>query len=1132
MKKLMMSLVGIAALGAVAADAVFIGTNRGEANPLEHAECWQDGYIPQDGDNIYFNETITAGSGVYKANLLSGKNTIINILTGFNWMELYLRDNRNTTIADTTDFLGTLRLERAATLILPTDGTQVNKFYAEGVARVNNAGATTIESALGEGVLQKSGAGELTVKKLGGNKFRIRAKEGTITLGEAKTAEEARSLEELLAAATFHVDANVESSLVKSGDVVTKWSDVRGDGYPFATVPEGFGAPQLEDDPISGGKRMNFGSLVNIDKASSEVLATARAMVWSKSINDIKTLFMVVGDSVNPGNNRPFFLGDTGGFAMHRGDGRTLFNTGFANRNIFTSKIWHNGTRSSYDKVIDYGVLQTIGMQVTEGTTYASTFARDRTSVAGGIIIGEVILFNEELSAAEFAKVNNYLLAKWQKTSVVDVDCVTLGNGVGLNTDGDITMNELEVQGTTLNKGGAGTLTVGQMSGAVTAVNVNGGAVKFGAALLAPDAESGVAADAKWHFDASDEDSLELDTIGGTNYVARWHDTEDYSRSATAEQPTYHAPFIAEDTLNGKPYVSFGEYWDSAHGSLDSNCARLYFENNEQWLMEGFMVVRDVDGIANGNPFYIGHTGDFPIHRGLDNPAKLLSDTAANLVAIGGKWSVDGVSVNPMEYACGGEFHVIHFSFSKPLKANLIGGDRNIPCRVGGVCVAEMVLYAHGLTDDEVRNTEAYLMKKWLNKEHPAAHPQELAIAMNFNGAEPVVNTDQDITLASVNGEGELVKAGAGALSLGALGMNSLNVQEGNVTFAPMLDRSAFHVDASVAGSIVSDEDGILIWKDVRGEGYPTASAADAAERPTLIDDATSGLKFMDFGEYRGGEPFNTPFMEWSKAIKIKEVIVVGGDHNDVHTSSFFVGDTSGFPWHRGSYGEIYNDGWSGGVLKDENALCTYDGEIVDGTTQVVGDGLHVFSLRMAGTSTFKTFARDRSFCRTGGVKIAEVLVFEDYLSDAERTRIVANLRAKWQKISSSAIALDAVTAADATTVDFNGEGVSVGTVSGGGTLKAARISDTTTINATQGAPLTVDGEFALAANGVINFTATNPTAGEYEILSADELLNAANISAWRVVLDDAVHMSARPVVKDNTLYVNLAPLGTLVIIR
>lgn len=1128
--------LGLTAWGAFAADAVYVGTNPNEANPFEHPEQWQDNRLPQDGDNASFSDTFGGNKGIAKFNFANA-NMFFNILTGAPRIEFTLAANKTVKINDPSGVMGAINFGRGSRLQVPLADATVQKVYVDGVGVLENSNAATLNELYGAGILEKQGAGNLTVKGLGGGRLRIRATQGSLTLGAHPKAE--RSVEDLLALAAFHVDANVAESLVKDGASVSEWHDVRGDGYPYAAVPDGFAAPQLEDDAFSGGKRLSFGEFVETKTDADK--ARCRAMVWSSAINGVRAAFIVMADTKDPGFSRPFFFGHTSDFPMHRGDNRVLLSRGFANMDVQTGRIWNNGSRVNGEMIVNVGTLQVIAFK-PDNAISLETFSRDRTGNGGGVLIGEALVFTEDLSEAECRVLNDYLTEKWLKAcGSPDVGGVTLGEGVDLRAEGDVRVGFVETTGKTLVKRGAGTLTVDALAGKAQKVDVRGGAVKFGAAAAKPSADRGIAANSRWHFDASDADSLELETVNGTNFVTRWHDAEDHSRGTVDERSAYNVPFVAANALNGKPYVSFGEFWSS--GERNPSCARLHFpEDGPAWLMEGFMVVRDVEGLPEkGSPFYLGHTGAFPLHRGqFVSKVPLIDGGNADPCVTGGDWSVDGVRVDPTACACGDAFHVIHFSFAKPVNANLMGGDRNIPCRIGGVCVAEMALYAHNLTDAEVRDTEAHLMKKWLDREHPAAIGQGISVSMNFDGVEPLVETDQDITLDSVTGSGELVKTGSGSLSLGALGTSALNVREGRVAFAPMADRSAFHVDASAPGSIVSDADGILQWNDVRGAGYPSASAADAAERPTLVDDATSGLKFIDFGEF-DSTSYQTPYMTWSQGISVKEVVIVGGDHDDNHTSAFFIGDTGGFPWHRGGAGEIYNDGWSGGVEKGEQAMCTYDGEIVDGTRQMIGSGLHVISLRMKDNQTFRTFARDRSFCRTGGVKLAEVLVFTEYLSDAERVRIVSNLRAKWQKIASTGITLDSVTLARGTQVDFNGESVRIGSLAGGGTVAAGGLEFADGSELVIGIDgegvwdkIAVDGPVTFAGGGTVKVTVPDlvdiPTVVTVPVLTATSV-TATTPKAWKAAVTPADRYAVRVIFGETSVSVRIRPRGGLTVI-
>ncbi|HRR32651.1 MAG TPA: hypothetical protein P5026_00985 [Kiritimatiellia bacterium] len=219
--------------------------------------------------------------------------------------------------------------------------------------------------------------------------------------------------------------------------------------------------------------------------------------------------------------------------------------------------------------------------------------------------------------------------------------------------------------------------------------------------------------------------------------------------------------------------------------------------------------------------------------------------------------------------------------------------------------------------------------------------------------------------------------------------------------------RAVFHVDASEAASITADGAGAVTeWRDLRGAGYPFATPPGTA--PVWTADALNGLPVVDFGIM----PFYTGQvrgLHWSREFtnSVKSVFWVLGSQ---FGGGFLLGATDTYHLHRGNLGTPYPLGYMfpeapifTGYLP--NALwrgeTQIDRQARNGRTTGLSGAFHLVSLLAANDATngltAGRFANDRTFNgQSGGQSLAEVAVFEELLTPAERDAVESFLADKW----------------------------------------------------------------------------------------------------------------------------------------
>ena len=205
------------------------------------------------------------------------------------------------------------------------------------------------------------------------------------------------------------------------------------------------------------------------------------------------------------------------------------------------------------------------------------------------------------------------------------------------------------------------------------------------------------------HLDAGRHDTLET-TI--TNRVRRWTDTEVKTRYAAPPAPD-NGPTVSAGGLNELPILNFGPY------------------KAEQWLefknadgkTNHLTNIRTVFWVMKGAGFLLGDDQTTDFHRGGQEgspDAGIIGAPAADAVKKG-KLRVNGTVVKTVDTPLPTSFALISLVTADNAKASRLCRDRDGHDRIGGQEIAEIVIYDHALTDDEVRQVEMYLRTKWLS---------------------------------------------------------------------------------------------------------------------------------------------------------------------------------------------------------------------------------------------------------------------------------------------------------------------------------------------------------------------------------------------------------------------------------
>ncbi len=490
-------------------------------------------------------------------------------------------------------------------------------------------------------------------------------------------------------------------------------------------------------------------------------------------------------------------------------------------------------------------------------------------------------------------------------------------------------------------------------------------------------------------LDASRTDSF---TFTNGIQVLEWRDLSGngYHARTTA---TNNCPKRLENELGALPAVDFSTY---GSGQYMTWAATLTTARSVFWVV----------GSQNGGGFLLGARAAASFHRGgsvtifgglASDPLWFSPDSALSVA------NLNGQSVNGLMSGLSGGYDLISVVQSAALTADGIAFDRNNTSRSGGQRLAELIVYDRTLSDTERREVERYLYDKWLAQKPDLRHVQVVSDA-----SLQTVSPDSDTTVRRLQGRGKLTKLGAGTLRIeesqtfpGVLrlseGALALTNTEAAASSAQAAAAPIFHLDASMwASTMTMTNDRVYAWQDADGKPMSAQLTNTLARPPVLLRKALNGLPVVDFGCL-----YSRQFLDWSQRLTtIVNVIWVVGSQNGggfllceaVSTNpDFHLGAT---PYVVGNWPSIET-----GILTSGAMTTWVDGRLSDNRATPFSGGFQIISTRFNGTykGSASRIGQDRAFFeRGGGLRLAELLIYDRVLTEKERIDTEAALRTKW----------------------------------------------------------------------------------------------------------------------------------------
>ena len=1088
-----------------------------------------------------------------------------------------------TAVVDPSGMLGPWRTELvySGLRVLSEQDAVIPQVVAENEFSLDlpNAGVTTKVGKLrGRGTLVKSGAGDLEIVDGGADAVRLRLTgSGTVKVGRNKSADNAPA-----AGSVLHFDASQTNTMVfveEGGKrYVSEWKDCEGTavakkGTTSPTTQNNL--PFLVENALNGLPVVDFGAfygsgLSYTPSYEPETFGEAAWLELDKTYTNVKEAFVLMQEARGY-DCEPVALGHHSATPWYRNAANknaalragVPFGDNYAYFGVYRDGVSLNGRNVSHDRQsnLDRWTVWNVPLLAT-GSSGPRRLMNDRGQRIGGAKVAEILVYNKELTEAERQQTLAYLKNKWLKGMGTETDDVDLGtvsvesSGVTIDVGAGRSAKVDEITSRSaaeIVKTGPGELAVSKVTAANGAVDVD---VQAGTLTIDPVVATDDTAPAEnpmvWLSADADISRFEIEASGGKDYIKCWKDVRvgqeteyAYNDGTNIGKQPFSRPWLDKtNTLNGKPIVNFGDFLDTVDGSGKANGAALRFVNGAISPREAFIVFKD-NGTSQSA--WVFGSSSYSFCRSTQSSRKrLVAEEYAPAYVCDGRWSVDGVLVNPMDFDLPqGEFSVIDLALEKGAKAEFLGTDRPSSFkRGGGLCIAEIIYYDRELTDSERRNTQAYLLKKWKNKGHPV-----------------------DVCkLGAVNGTGTLKVARDVKATFGVADLDDL------------IASADLRLDASLEDTMVfdpNDASRVLVWNDANGRDLCAKVASTANNAPKLIQETIAAqeknavsLFGMNQSSSKGskGNPAaasgqGTAFELYQKSADVRvtpsyrDYFVVmsdcttgcgsGMEHRALLVDCSYTTDYS-YYFYRDSKGTgaiLRPDGYASANAYD----CTYwlDGvQSAPKTTCITDINYHVYAIKGVEdrpVNAIGMWMDGGMYYYYGGKNICELLYFSRALTDSERAAIQKHLEEKWQAKSvefpvSSAAKIELAGGCLRTGAEKT---VSVAGLSGSGSISAKAVESPASLeftfkSRTECDQLTVDGEFRIGASGMVTILSdgAKPKAGEYPIISAKQLVAEQNVTNWTVVNGTGYKGTCTLFVRGNAIYVRFSPPGLAIVIR
>lgn len=212
----------------------------------------------------------------------------------------------------------------------------------------------------------------------------------------------------------------------------------------------------------------------------------------------------------------------------------------------------------------------------------------------------------------------------------------------------------------------------------------------------------------------------------------------------------------------------------------------------------------------------------------------------------------------------------------------------------------------------------------------------------------------------------------------------------------PVKNGLILRLDASSADSLIPSGSVISRWLDADGNGM-YAEQSTSGKSPIMLTAAQNGRPVMDFGAYSGSASgrsmsFKSAQGENLNLTTIRTAFWVIQGSNHLLTSA------TTYDFHRAGEGDTNTSAiWHSQHAHSNvrNGQTYLNGAAVNGTTTALANTFNLVSLVTTGNAGASSLCSDRTY-RSGGQKIAEIILYNRALDSTERQNVETYLRHKW----------------------------------------------------------------------------------------------------------------------------------------
>ena len=762
----------------------------------------------------------------------------------------------------------------------------------------------------------------------------------------------------------------------------------------------------------------------------------------------------------------------------------------------------HDGIPASAELIGMNGGWEVLGFSADSAKWSATGLGlgdlRSGMSRDGGCRIAEMLVFGETLTQDQMKRLQLYLREKWLNKGIRgyngDANLGTMRlmpasspRGVVDTPEGE-TLSLQKLAGgrasTAAVKTGDGTLRLNGASDFTAPVVLNGGTLEL-SRKTAPVSAEELPYGLYMRFDASQRDSMDLEDDGGTNFVSRMRNLaggkwKNKPIAIRTYRMTYGdlRPWLTASPLGENlPLVDFGPRLAGAKGryfifTYDNNGTDTRFAPNTCGTLVALLCAERGGGHVCNGPF---KRADRWPGEDAYSSVGLLNPTAFGNASIANNTSESRIFINGIRLAPTAGFshpgcQVVAYQV-QPGSFDAIAAEQYYTDQEtsasGGVMFGEMLFWNRPLSDEELLDAQAYLSRKWLGKDIPGYSGVSSGVAdvqtLEVQESSAIdVAADSTVKIASVSAKCEFEKRGEGTLLVGeGSDLSGLSVKGGVVRIAgkapdvtaqcQLAAGAAFHLDASASNSfILVERDGTNFVKSwYSPNGIPARQTA-ANVQPWLNTNETdrlNGMPVVDFGTYKGEGCVNQKWMPFAAQFdSVRAAFIVRGSQEG---GGMLLGE------NRSDLDDWGRHGSMAGTLSIpiaalasasvKNGEFYLDGVKTNCTQALPTGGYELIDVHPAAGTHVSALACYKGTYMRGGMRLAEVILYERPLSEREKIATRNYLTRKWfperalqelpeENVVDATVSMRQITLDGTVAMDVD-DPISAATVSGSGTL-------------------------------------------------------------------------------------------------